>query len=176
MNDHALFRPVLKTFAVFLLLQFFSGALLFYLKIGFHPASALEFYVGSEIMRKTYPERPDRFKRSRTFQGLVKSSLGHVLAYGVIAFILAHFLRSLGARADHQGAPSLYNFWGELLFLFALLDILSGFAVRYGPSWLVFARIFVFTCFTLLGIAGALALFRLSAGRSEAKEWPSTRP
>ncbi len=154
-GDHARFKPAILVFALFVLLQFGTGVLLYVNKIGLHPADTLEYYVGSEAMLKVYPGRPDRFKQPRTFMGLAKFAMAHFAAFGIICFILAHLLRSLGKAVDKL---PLADGISLALFALALLDVLSGFLVRYGPPWTAHARIGVFALFTLLGVLASAML------------------
>ena len=154
--EHKIFKPLTLFFCLFVFLQFLSGVFLYGVKIGFHPADTLEFYVGSEEMLKVYPGRADRFKRGRSLPGMVKFALGHIAAFALICFILTHLLRSLRALQP----TSLYRIdrFADALFLLALLDILAGFLVVYGPPWTVYVRLFVFLVFVVLGFAGSLML------------------
>src|SRR6185436_7586427 len=95
---HRFFRPVVLVFSFFTLLQLGSGALLYGMKIGFHPAQTIEFYKGSEAAVALYPSHPDRFVSARTFTGMAKGAVGHCAAYGLLCFAIMHLLRSLTAR------------------------------------------------------------------------------
>ncbi len=140
------------------LLQFVSGAWLYALKIGFVASDTLEYYVGSEEMIKIYPDRPDRFMPQKTLGGMLKMSVGHTLAFGLLCFMLTHLLRSL---AKNSGRMRMADNLSFLFFGFALLDVFSGYAVRYGPVWTAAVRSSVFIGFELSGLSVIGALMYL---------------
>ncbi len=153
--DGRALRMVTLFFALFVLLQFTSGAILYVVKIGLHPAETLEYYAGSEAMRVVYPERPDRFHRPRSLEGLVKFSVGHLAAFALIAFLCAHLLRSLTPAPRRPTMDRL----SLLLFVTAAADIACCFLVALGPAWTRFLRQGAFVAFECCGlVCGALLL------------------
>lgn len=165
LNGPAL-RWVTALFAVFVLLQFGTGAVLYVVKIGIHPAQALEYYAGSEAMRVIYPERPDRFGRPRSMEGLVKFSVGHIAAFALIAFLCGHLLRSLTPRAHRRPIEWL----AVSLFATATLDVAACFLVAFGPPWTRFVRPGAFLAFEACGTAAGLLLLS-RALRARNKPW-----
>lgn len=144
-SDHAALRPALLFFLLLIALEFASGALLYYWKIGFASANVFEYYHGSEAALQRYPDRPDRFLEPRTMSGLLKIALGHLLAYGAAVLALTHFARSLrGSMASWLDVLS------GVFFFAALLEIASGFLVRFAdfPPWF---RTGAFISFQALG-------------------------
>lgn len=159
MPDHNAFRPVVLVFSVLAFFQFATGAVLYGLKIGFHPASTYEYYRGSETMRAHFPERPDRFVEPRTFSGLAKSAVGHSIGYALICFLITHLLRSLTAGTSaFRRADRLSVFF----FLAAFLDILAGFVVLYGPPFTAWIRTGCFVLFETAGMTCTLWMIRFS--------------
>ena len=155
-------RWVTAFFAVFVLFQFTTGAILYAVKIGPYPADALEFYAGSEAMRVRYPDRPDRFHRPRSLEGLLKFSVGHIAAFALIAFLCGHLLRSLTPRKRRRAMEWL----SLVLFATAVLDVAACFLVAFGPAWTRFLRLGAFLAFEACGLAaGSVLLAR--AVRSE---------
>lgn len=149
MPDHKAFRPVLLCFCLFTFLQFGTGAIMYGWKIGFHPASTLEYYRGSEAMRSMYPDRPDRFMQPRTFSGLMKSAVGHSLAYGLMCFLITHLLRSLASGTTHSRLADRISVF---FYIAAFLDLTAGFVVLYGPAFAVWFRTGAFVVFETVGL------------------------
>ncbi len=162
MSDHRVFRPVILIFCFFTFLQFGTGAILYAWKIGFHPASTLEYYRGSETMRAIYPDRPDRFIQPRTFSGLVKSAVGHSIAYGLVCFFITHLLRSLASGTKHARLADRVS---GFFFLAAFLDLTGGFLVLYGPAIAAWFRTGVFLLFEGMGVAVTAWLLLLVSSR-----------
>lgn len=133
-SDHAALRPALLFFLLLIALEFASGALLYYWKIGFASANVFEYYHGSEAALARYPDRPDRFLEPRSPAGLLKIALGHLLAYGAAVLALTHFARSLSV----DGRPSrALDALCAMFFFAALIEIAAGFLVRFAafPPW-----------------------------------------
>ncbi|MCB1170895.1 MAG: hypothetical protein KDK25_11190 [Leptospiraceae bacterium] len=171
LQDHAFFRPAVLVFSLFTLAQLITGSILYVEKIGLHPAGALEFYAGSEKMLQEYPDRPDRFRNPATFHGLLKTAVSHSLAYGLFAFLLLHLLRSL---LPDGRARKPAEWLGLLVYLFAFLDILSGFLIAYGPSYMAYFRTPVFSAFVGSVSLCALWLIVLSLQASNSPyDWGS---
>jgi hypothetical protein len=144
-SDHVALRPALLFFLLLVALEFGSGALLYYWKIGFSAANVFEYYHGSEATLARYPERPDRFLEPRTLLGLTKIALGHLLAYGAATLALAHFARSLSGR------PPRWLDWLSVVFFFAaLLESGSSFPMRFA-DWPPWFRTGAFMMFQALG-------------------------
>ncbi len=159
-GDHRYFRPLLMFFMIFVVLQLGTGFALYAWKIGLHPASTLEYYLGSERMLETYPDRPDRFLQARTFEGLLKIAVGHLAAYGLTVFLLTHLVRSLSGR------PAA---WLEYLcaayYVTAGLEIFSGFVVWSIPYAGPLFRTLIFLLFEGLSFAFIALLLGYSLAR-----------
>ncbi|MEQ8350516.1 MAG: hypothetical protein RH862_03475 [Leptospiraceae bacterium] len=171
LQDHQFFKPAVLVFSVFTLAQLVSGSILYVEKIGLHPAGSVEFYSGSERMIELYPDRPDRFRNPATFEGLLKTAVSHSLAYGLFVFLLIHLLRSL---LPDGPARKPAEWLGNLMYTSALLDILSGFAVTYGPLFFAYLRTSIFAAFVGSTTLCALWLIHLVLSRKPEKyDWGS---
>lgn len=176
-SAHKFFRPVLLLFLIFTGLQLFTGALLYLWKMGFGPAQTIEYYFGSERMLELFPGKPDRFLQARTFTGLVKVTLGHFLAYGVLVFFLTHLARSLAGNPSRR-----LEILCDVFFIVALLEIMSGFMMILTPqSWVAtmpaltaFLRSAIFILFTAYTLFFITLLTYLARNRSENN--PNTQP
>ena len=159
---HRFFRPVLAFFIVFVALQISSGFVLYVWKIGLDPALTLEYYAGSEVMLEYYPERPDRFMQPRSFAGLTKIAVGQLLAYGTIAFILTHLVRSLAGKPSRRLEAAC-----TALYALALLEIVSGYLVVYAPLVGPPLRTLIFVLFEA-AMAGFLVIL-IALARAKAR-------
>ncbi len=143
------------------MLQFTSGGLIYFYKVGFSYENTLAYYKGTQeaqkILGKDFSPFAAPFFEKRSFYGLVKIACAHMAAYGILCFILTHFLRSLSANATWANVISY------ILFVFAFLELLSGFAARYGPDQLSFIRLIVLYLFIGLGCLCCLCLFFLAS-------------
>lgn len=150
-------RTATLCFGVLVLLQFASGALLYAVKIGLHPADTLEYYAGSAAMQKVYPQQPDRFRRAKTLEGLIKFSVGHIASFALIAFLVGHLLRSLTPPDKRRTIEVL----SVALFALSVLDIAGCYLVTFGAAWMRYVRMAFFALFVLNGFsAGALLVMR----------------
>lgn len=160
--DHSFLRLPVYFYCLFSCAQLLSGAVLFYKKIGFESPAVLEYYQGSENMRKIYPDEPDRFIQPKTLSGMIKVQLGHFLFFAFNGFFLVHIIRSLmpgAALPEWMKRPRVIDFATWVYFTGALFDIASGFLVRYGPGLFAGFRILAFFWFVLSGFL--LAVFLL---------------
>ncbi len=128
-EPHRFFRPIVFLFFAYVLLQLFSGGLIYFWKIGFDPARTIEYYFGSVRMLEIFPGATDRFLQPRTFGGMVKITLGHFLGYGVLVFFLTHLARSLAGRPS----PGLERAC-TAFFIVALIEILAGLLLLAIPA------------------------------------------
>ncbi len=168
-SDHRYFAAPLLFFCLFVALQIGTGATLYFVHIGMDPTAVFEYYRGSEAMLAVFPDATDHFREPRTAAGLVKIAIGHLVAYGSVVFLLAHWLRSLGR--DRPGGATRDRL---ILFMFlcALADILIGFAATFGPAVFIYLRPFVFLCFEgslAIGVGMLLRLYFLLSRKYENK-------
>lgn len=134
-------------FCLFAGLQFASGAGIYLLRVGAHPAATLEYYSGSLVMQEHYPERPDGFRRPRTSAGLLELHLPHMLLYGLLGFLLVHWLRSLKGRSYSRSDSVLTSAY----FLACVLELTLVFFVVNPP--LAVLRLVSLGALTLTGLA-----------------------
>ncbi|MCR9144239.1 MAG: hypothetical protein NXI24_18480 [bacterium] len=178
---HLYFRPALLLFLVFMTLQLLSGALLYYWKIGFNPAHMIEYYFGSVQMLAIFPEAQDRFLQARSFDGMIKVTLGHFLAYAVLVFFLTHLSRSLAGQVSRR-----LEWFCNSFFIVALFEIISGLLLLFTPSaWITAApglltalRGLVFTVFYLYcaGFAGLLVYLSIRTKAANANRNSNESP
>jgi hypothetical protein len=138
---HAEFRPIVLGYALFVIIQFLTGAGTYWLKAGPTAADAYEYHRGSEAALKRFPDRPDRFLPEKTAAGVLKTQAPHTIAFAALFFILVHLIRSLGVNPRQiRIASSLFLFLCILDFtlpFLLLLDFEFLFALRF-PVVLLF--------------------------------------
>lgn len=132
-------------FAVFLVVQAASGAVLFALKLGGGVEGVRTFYLGSE----------ERFTAAKSLAGLLEVAVPHLVAIPLVLFAVAHvvgFARLL--------PPRLFGALVGLSFGSGLLGIAAGFAVRWGSPALAWLKVAAFAGLelSLLSWAALLAV------------------
>ena len=158
--SHNSFRPLVLLFSIWCFCQFSSGAFLYLYKIGFSYPKTLAYYKGNAFADSYFKKDVGEENFApRSFYSLVELSLWHTLAYSILIFILAHFLRSLTRSANWANQLSL------ALFLLAILEVFSNFGARYGPPYFSLFRLVLFYSFVLCGNFASLALFVLCLPR-----------
>ena len=113
---------LLSLSACLILLQLATGIGLFYLHLGFSPESVAAFYRGNMEM----------FAAPKTVQGLLKTTLPHLVAMTVVGIFLLHLLQcDKGCKGVMAGL-----FFGGMF-----LDIGSGYLILLHPlfAWLKLA-------------------------------------
>ncbi|MEQ9364723.1 MAG: hypothetical protein RIF32_10785 [Leptospirales bacterium] len=165
---HSFFRPSILLVLTCRALQLLTGALLYLWKLGFHPARTIEYYFGSERMLELFPGSVDRFIQARSLTGMIKVTLGHLLAYGVLVFFLTHLARSIAA------VPSRRMEWFcNAFFLAAMLEIVVGLALLLTPdTWIAGAP----TLFAYGRAAVFVAFYSICAGFAAVVAYPALRP
>ncbi|MCS7205713.1 MAG: hypothetical protein NZ853_08445 [Leptospiraceae bacterium] len=142
-------------------LQSISGSILFFSKIGYQPSQWMEYYYGSEEMRKYFPQEEDRFKEPLTFSGRLKVVYSHALAYGIWVFTLSHLIRSLnGNPQSRQKKEKFLVLYFIVAALEILMDILLTLIVSYRMFFLFlrFVLFLLFIGFTII-LSGVLILY-----------------
>ena len=140
------FYIMILFFSVYCFFFITSGAYIFYVKTGFTVSGVYEYYMGSEKAITVFPDIEDRFMNPKTLPGLLKSILPHFLVYGIVIFTLIHFFNSLSSKS----ILLRMKWMNRLIFPFAMLEILSGVFVLYGPFWMIYFRMIVFAIFVFL--------------------------
>ena len=123
------FRPVIWMFAVFLLLQAVTAAVLFVQKLGVTPESIARFYVGHEAS----------FTQPKSFSGLMKVTVPHLLAIPLTVFITVHLVGYVGVVRRRP-----FLFASRLVFGFTLFSVASGYAIRFLSPQLAVAKLVAF--------------------------------
>jgi len=121
-------RELLLSLAAFLvLLQLVTGALLFYLVVGDSPESVAAFYRGD----------PEQFIAPKTVEGLLKTTLPHLIAMTLVGIFLLHLL-----RCDKRCRGML----AALFFTGMVLDLGGGYLTLLHPLfvWTKLAGFFLF--------------------------------
>jgi hypothetical protein len=145
------FRAPALLFAVFLLLQAATGAVLFVLKMGPGVARVAAFYRGDEAS----------YVPAKTVDGLLLVAVPHLVAIPLVLFAAIHVVawaRAIGPRAARAATA--------LTFGAALSGIAAGFLTRYAGAdfaWLKLGAFLVLEA-ALVGWAGLLVAVFLPRG------------
>ncbi|MBL8020452.1 MAG: hypothetical protein JNM27_12355 [Leptospirales bacterium] len=146
---HADFRPVILLYGFFVILQFATGASMYALRAGTLYEDSVEYYLGSEEAARRFPGREDRFVAPKTIAGIAKTQVSHSLAFGLMFFVLAHLIRSLG------GDPRLTRLAIVTFFAIAMLDFVLPFLALTGIDIFLRLRFPIVLLYSVVG--GALA-------------------
>lgn len=139
---HQAYRFAIGYFALFALMMLFSGAWLFYCKIGFTPEQVSLYYFG------------DATRPGKSSYGLLESAVPHLGAMGMFIMVTAHFLLFATPRAKRLAVRL-----SIALFAAALLDIASGSMIAWG--WSAWSWIKLGAFFTLMVLSLWLTLLVL---------------
>lgn len=123
------FRAVIWMFAVFLLLQVGSAAVLFVQKLGLSPDSIARFYLGDEAT----------FAQPKTLAGMMKVTVPHLLAIPLVLFITVHLVGCVGLVRRKPFAVA-----ARLVFAFTLFGIAAGYGVRFIAPEIALAKLIAF--------------------------------
>lgn len=146
---HADFKPAIILYGLFVILQFATGASMYALRAGTLYEDTVEYYLGSEEAVRRFPGREDRFLAPKTIGGIAKSQVSHTLAFGLMFFVLAHLVRSLG------GDPRTTRLAIATFFAIAVLDFVLPFLALTGVDIFLRLRFPVIMLYSVVG--GALA-------------------
>jgi hypothetical protein len=130
-------------FSFFTLLLVLSAFLIFESKIGISANQVLEYYLGSE----------ERFIPKKTSLGILKISLPHIFAYGLITMVLLHFLFFTAYKEGRQVGILL-----QLMFLSASVEIASPLFMVEGYEFFAYIKLISFFMFNSLIVYAALLL------------------
>ncbi len=135
-----------------------SGFILYKYKVGLGYHDTLSYYKGVEKTKEILGDSfaYTTFQNKRSFYGLIEIACAHTIAYGILIFIITHFLRSLSINAPWS------RYFSILLFGLAFLEIFSTFVARYGHQYFSFVRIIVLYSFVIAGSIASLVMIRLS--------------
>jgi len=79
---HRAYKISIIYFAIFTLLLFISGYMIFELKIGFEAQRALNYYIGDKEL----------FVATKTNSGILKLALAHIFGFALLSMVVLHFL------------------------------------------------------------------------------------
>lgn len=116
-------------FALYLVVQAVSAAVLFALKLGGGAAGVRAFYLGSE----------ERFVAAKSLAGILEVAVPHLLAIPLVLFAAVHvvgFARALSPRA--------FAVLVALAFGSAPLGIVASFGVRFVAPGLAWVKVLAF--------------------------------
>lgn len=151
-----LFSVIILGFILYAVLVTTLGLCIFLLKAGMTRFEIIEYYKGSEATMLLYPEIKDRFIAPKTLMGLVKIQLPHILAYGLLAFLILHLIRSLDNRFKVRMHVDRFT---NVFYLLLLVELFSGILLRFGSPIFVYLRILSLVVFTGLFYYLLLLLF-----------------
>ncbi|MBI2896874.1 MAG: hypothetical protein HYY06_25170 [Deltaproteobacteria bacterium] len=151
-RKNKLLRVILGFFLVYTTLFWVTNFILYFGKMGLDPASVASFYRGDE----------ERFMQPRSLVGLAEISHGHLFAMGILVLTLTHLVLFV---------PVSLRFRGRLVvatFAFALLDELSGWAVRFLHASFAYLKVasFVGTQASLFVLLVLIGLAVAKSGRN----------
>lgn len=136
-------------------LHWLTSILMFQHKLGFSYASVVRYYLGD----------PELFMPARSFIGLLEVSHFHLFAMGMFFIVFSHLIWQTRYPV---GFKTVVN---RLLALSLLLDMVSGWLVRYVAAPFAWLKIGSFVTLQLVSavllIGLVLALFTQEASRSE---------
>lgn len=137
------YRYSVAYFALFGMLLLLSGLWLFGVKIGLSPEAIKTYYLGSEAL----------FAQPKSIHGLMEIAVPHLGATGLFIMVSAHFLIFVPKeRRAHALSLSI------VLFITALINIFTPFAIIAGYHSLVWIKI---TSFIVLQTTGLYLLWIL---------------
>ncbi len=155
-----MYRLLIFCFSILALLQFLSGGLVYFYKVGFDYPSSLAYHKGTQaaqeiLERKIVNPSATSFQKP-SFYSLLKIAWAHLAAYALLCFIITHFLRSLYQNANWV------NILSQALFVCSILEIATSFVASYGPAYFSLVRLVILYLFILLGSFLCLILLYMS--------------
>jgi len=132
-------------FLLFSLLLLASGAFIFAQKIGFSYESVLHYYTGNEAT----------FTPAKSYNGLLKIILPHILAFGLFIMAVLHFLIFTKKRNTKELQFLIY-----LSFMSAFLELFSPFFILWGFNFFVYIKIISFFLFQFTMLYALFILFK----------------
>ena len=133
MKKTKILEGIIILLLIFVVLQAGSAAFLFYLKTGFTVEGVKRFF---------RPDLFDNLAQASTYLGVIKLVLPHILAMGLLSFVLAHFLWFVP-----RVSPMLLWVFGLTVSFMVLLHNLAPFLVIYHSAswaWLYFLSFIFF--------------------------------
>jgi hypothetical protein len=126
-------KIIILLFALLCAIQLMSGILLFFYKIGFNYELITEYFLGNE----------EKFMLKKEFNGLLETSMYHLVAQVGVAFIISHFVLFI------QKSSKFLIAVGYSVIVFAIVDIVAPYFIIYFGTYFVLLKIFGFVGFEL---------------------------
>ena len=126
------YKVAITYFILFSLLLLGSGAWIFSQKIGFAYESVLHYYLGNAAA----------FESPKTYEGLLKTILPHIFAFGLFVMVVLHFVIFTTKRNTKEFIVLIY-----LAFLSAFFEIFSPFMILEGFEFFAYIKVFSFFLF-----------------------------
>lgn len=124
-------KLIVLLFVLLCSIQLLSGIILFFVKIGFNYEMMIEYFLGNE----------EKFMIKKEFNGLLETSMFHLVGQVTVAFIIAHFVLFIKDKS-----PFLI-FCGYGVIVFSFLDILAPYLIISFSSYFVWIKLFAFIGF-----------------------------
>ncbi len=132
-------------FLFFSLLLLISGTMLFEHKIGFSADEITTYYLGSS----------EQFINPKTYSGILKTALPHIVAFGIFFMVLLHFLVFTKYRNIFSVKTLIY-----LSFTSAFFEIFSPFFILMGVDAFAYVKLLSFLLLQIFVLYIAWLLFR----------------
>ena len=142
---HQSYRIAITYFTIFGALLFISGAVLFVSKLGISYESVQTFYLGNT----------SQFIQAKSTYGLLETALPHLGAMGLFVFVTGHFLLFASKKEKQNAIKPVI-----VLFMVALLDIISGFLIVSGWSFFIWIKIISFMLLQIIGLYLLFIIFK----------------
>lgn len=145
---HSAYKGIILYSLVFLYLLIVSAILIYTHNIGYLPSEVLFYYLG------------DEYTPAKTLVGLLKVNLPHIFVFGLLGFVLLHFLVFTKYKAQTTKLSIIF-------FSSAFLDLFCGVALIYGFEFVSYIKIVSFLLFmgSILYISTLLGLDIFSPGK-----------
>jgi hypothetical protein len=144
MKNIALYSLPIKYMIIYVILILMSGVWLFLLSQGLECSESVMSTLKNVIA----------FPAEKSVEGLIEVATPHLFAIGTLIFVTAHFML-FSTKISQKMSLIVAMF----LFIFALFDIFSYFAIAFGlvvSGWvkLVAVSVFIAFFFLMLGLVG----------------------
>ena len=144
MKNTALYSIPIRYMLIYVMLILMSGVWLFLLSQGLDGSESIISTLKSVIMTPA----------EKSLEGLVEVATPHLFAIGTLIFVTAHFML-FSTKISQKTSLKV----AMLLFVFAMFDIFSYFAITFGlvvSGWikLVALSVFVLLFLLMLGLVG----------------------
>ena len=148
-NRNRLLQTIVALYSTYVGGLWLTNALLYFQKMGLHPESVVNYYLGNE----------EQFLSPRSYQGMLEVAHFHLFAMGMLLLVLTHLMLFVplknGTKAWLIALP----------FLSAALDEGGGWLVRFGHPGFAFLKVVGFLALqTSLAVLVGISLWSVFAG------------